>query len=97
MASGYEHYEWFFLAGFLDPEVYIDSYIEMRINLLQYDALVASNPATDDDTKIDLAYYTAATYTTAEESAWIDRDNDGAVSLYEWLLLEVGLKGYNEL
>jgi len=85
------------MAGFLNPEVYIDSFVEMQIMLLDYNATVASDPSSVNDTMIDLAYYTTETYTTDEEIAWIDRNGDGAVNLYEWYLLEVGLIGYNEL
>lgn len=64
------------MAGFLNPEVYIDSFVSMQIMLLDYNATVATNPGSVNDTMIDLAFYTAETYTTAEEASWIDRNGD---------------------
>jgi hypothetical protein len=37
-------------------------------------------------TAISLTYYTDSLYTTAEESSWIDRNGDGAVDKFEWIM-----------
>jgi len=76
------------MAGFLDPEVYIDSYIAYRIDLLQWNATLAAYPLDSDDTVIDLSFFTNQTgvYDSDEAADWIDRNGDGGVNYYEWLL-----------
>lgn len=60
--------------------------------LVQYEVL-----STDEEiVGIDIAYYTAATYTAAEEALWIDRNSDGVVTFEEWLLFNTELYAWNQ-
>lgn len=45
---------------------------------------------------INIAYYTDATYTAAEEALWIDRNQDGVVTFEEWLMFNTELQAWNQ-